>query len=129
MNKPKKILSTCIIAFAFILTSAVLFFLAGRYAWKIGGFGACDNARIENVTVGDSSVHITGSSATFVPQGFLGHVYKEESGALYVGVNFDSFFGMFELGRFDITVPTDEEITKGDYQNNGNHRLHTHIFQ
>ncbi|MBQ8402875.1 MAG: hypothetical protein IJX55_00425, partial [Clostridia bacterium] len=49
---------------------------------------------------------------SFIPRGFIGYVYEEEANALYVGLNFDSFFGMFELGRFDITIPTEGEITE-----------------
>ncbi len=112
MKKFKQIFSVCTITLAFILVAAVIFFLVGRYAWKIGGFDACDNARIEEITVSEDSVHITGISPTFIPQGFIGCVHEEEANVLYVGLNFDSFFGMFEPGRFDITIPTEGEITE-----------------
>ena len=112
MTKFKKVCSICTIACAFVLVAAVIFFFVGRYAWKIGGFDACENARIEEITVGEDSVHITGTSPSFIPRGFIGYVYEEEANALYVGLNFDSFFGMFELGRFDITIPTEGEITE-----------------
>ena len=95
-----------------IIVAVIIFFLIGRYTWKIGGFDACESARIEEITVSEDSVRIMGTSSSFIPRGFIGYIYEEEANALYIGVNFDSFFGMFELGRFDITIPTKNEITE-----------------
>lgn len=112
MEKLKKLFCVCTASFALIIVAVIIFFLIGRYTWKIGGFDACKSAQIEEITVSEDSVRITGTSSSFIPRGFIGYIYEEEANALYIGVNFDSFFGMFELGRFDITIPTKNEITE-----------------
>jgi len=95
-----------------VILAAVLMlvFLAGRYGWKLFGFRACESARIETVEVTPDGVRITGYDPSLVPDGFLGCHAEEEDGRLYVGFRFDGLFGLFETGRFDITIPTDGEI-------------------
>ena len=53
------------------LTIAVVLiaiFLAGRYGWKLGGFGACQGAGITSVEVSETAVHITGFYTRLYPQ-------------------------------------------------------------
>ena len=87
-----------------------LVFISGRYGWKLFGFRACESAGIESVEVTADGVHLVGYDPSLVPDGFLGYHAEETDGILYIGFRFDGLFGMFETGRFDITVPTDGEI-------------------
>ena len=90
------------------LTIAVVLiaiFLAGRYGWKLGGFGACQGAGITSVEVSGEAVHITGFYPGSFPEGFCGYYAREQDGKLYVGFRFSAVFGFFEPGDFDITIP------------------------
>ncbi|MDD7176928.1 MAG: hypothetical protein SPG09_08540 [Lachnospiraceae bacterium] len=91
---------------------AVLFilFLSGRFGWKLGGFGACQDAGIDSVEVSDHAVRMTGFYPGSFPEGFCGYYAKEKEGKLYVGFRFSAVFGMFESGDFDITIPVKESI-------------------
>ena len=97
------------------LTIAVVLiaiFLAGRYGWKLGGFGACQGAGITSVEVSETAVHITGFYPGSFPEGFCGYYAEERDGKLYVGFRFSAVFGFFETGDFDITIPVSGEITE-----------------
>lgn len=97
------------------LTIAVVLiaiFLAGRYGWKLGGFGACQGAGITSVEVSETAVHITGFYPGSFPEGFCGYYAEERDGKLYVGFRFSAVFGFFETGDFDITIPVRGEITE-----------------
>ena len=97
------------------LTIAVVLiaiFLAGRYGWKLGGFGACQGAGITSVEVSETAVHITGFYPGSFPEGFCGYYAEERDGKLYVGFRFSAVFGFFETGDFDITIPVKGEITE-----------------
>ena len=101
------------------LTIAVVLiaiFLAGRYGWKLGGFGACQGAGITSVEVSETAVHITGFYPGSFPEGFCGYYAEERDGKLYVGFRFSAVFGFFETGDFDITIPVqgmiDEVVLK-----------------
>ena len=97
------------------LTIAVVLiaiFLAGRYRWKLGCFGACQGAGITSVEVSETAVHITGFYPGSFPEGFCGYYAEERDGKLYVGFRFSAVFGFFETGDFDVTVPLEGEITE-----------------
>ena len=97
------------------LTIAVVLiaiFLAGRYGWKLGGFGACQGAGITSVEVSETAVHITGFYPGSFPEGFCGYYAEERDGKLYAGFRFSAVFGFFETGDFDITIPIRGEITE-----------------
>ena len=97
------------------LTIAVVLiaiFLAGRYGWKLGGFGACQGAGITSVEVSETAVHITGFYPGSFPEGFCGYYAEERDGKLYAGFRFSAVFGFFETGDFDITIPVSGEITE-----------------
>ena len=97
------------------LTIAVVLiaiFLAGRYGWKLGGFGACQGAGVSSVEVSETAVHITGFYPGSFPEGFCGYYAEERDGKLYVGFRFSAVFGFFEAGDFDITIPIRGEITE-----------------
>ena len=97
------------------LTIAVVLiaiFLAGRYGWKLGGFGACQGAGITSVEVSETAVHITGFYPGSFPEGFCGYYAEERDSKLYVGFRFSAVFGFFETGDFDITIPIRGEITE-----------------
>ena len=97
------------------LTIAVVLiaiFLAGRYGWKLGGFGACQGAGITSVEVSETAVHITGFYPGSFPEGFCGYYAEERDGKLYVGFRFSAVFGFFETGDFDITIPVKGEINE-----------------
>ena len=97
------------------LTIAVVLiaiFLAGRYGWKLGGFGACQGAGITSVEVSETAVHITGFYPGSFPEGFCGYYAEERDGKLYVGFRFSAVFGFFETGDFDITIPVRGEINE-----------------
>ncbi|MCI7130212.1 MAG: hypothetical protein MSA09_06600 [Lachnospiraceae bacterium] len=91
---------------------AVLFilFLSGRFGWKLGGFGACQDAGIDSVEVSDHAVRMTGFYPRSFPEGFCGYYAKEKEGKLYVGFRFSAVFGIFESGNFDIMIPVKESI-------------------
>ena len=95
------------------LTIAVVLiaiFLAGRYGWKLGGFGACQGAGITSVEVSETAVHITGFYPGSFPEGFCGYYAEEQDGRLYVGFAFSAVFGFFETGDFDVAIPVEGEI-------------------
>lgn len=97
------------------LTIAVVLiaiFLAGRYGWKLGGFGACQGAGITSVEVSETAVHITGFYRGSFPEGFCGYYAEERDGKFYVGFRFSAVFGFFETGDFDITIPIKGEINE-----------------
>ena len=97
------------------LTIAVVLiaiFLAGRYGWKLGGFGACQGAGITSVEVSETAVHITGFYPGSFPEGFCGYYAEERDGKLYVGFRFSAVFGFFETGDFDITIPVRGKINE-----------------
>lgn len=97
------------------LTIAVVLiaiFLAGRYGWKLGGFGACQGAGITSVEVSETAVHITGFYPGSFPEGFCGYYAEERDSKLYMGFRFSAVFGFFETGDFDITIPIRGEITE-----------------
>ena len=108
METLKKIL-TVLLVIAVILTAV---FLAGRYGWKLGGFGACQGAGITSVEVGEAAVHITGFYPGSFPEGFCGYYAREQDGKLYVGFRFSAVFGFFETGDFDVTIPVKGEINE-----------------
>ena len=60
---------------------AVLFaiFLMGRFGWKLGGFGACQDAGIDSVEVSERAVRMTGFYPGSFPEGFCGY-YCEGTG-------------------------------------------------
>ncbi len=87
-------------------------FCMGRFGWKLLGFRACQGAGIEQVTVGDNQVYITGFYPGSFPSGFCGYYAKEKDGILYVGFRFSPLFGFFENGEIDVTIPTKGEISK-----------------
>ncbi len=87
-------------------------FCCGRWGWKLLGFRVCDGAHIETATVKEDSVRIQGVDPSIPPDGFLGYVYEEAEGTLYLGVQFSDLFGIFETGTFDITVPVEGKITQ-----------------
>lgn len=88
----------------------VAVFCMGRYGWRLFGFGLCQGAGIEQVTVEDGQVHISGFYPGSFPSGFCGYYAKEKDGNLYVGFRFSPLFGLFENGEIDVTVPTKGEI-------------------
>lgn len=93
---------------------AVLFaiFLMGRFGWKLGGFGACQDAGIDSVEVSERAVRMTGFYPGSFPEGFCGYYAKEQDGKLYVGFRFSAVFGIFDSGDFNITIPVKEEINE-----------------
>lgn len=98
---------TLALVIAVILTAI---FLAGRYGWKLGGFGACQEAGITSVEVSETAVHMTGFYPGSFPEGCCGYYAKEQDGKLYVGFRFSAVFGIFETGDFDVTIPVEGEI-------------------
>ena len=98
-----------------LLVSAMILaviFLAGRYGWKVGGFGACQGTGITSVEVSEKVVRITGFYPGSFPEGFCSCYSEERGGKLYVGFRFSAVFGFFETGDFDITIPVRGEITE-----------------
>lgn len=95
-----------------IVAVLLIIFLLGRYGWKIGGFGACQNAGIDFVEVSENEVRMTGFYPGVFPEGFCGFYAKEQDGKLYVGFRFSAIFGFFESGDFDITIPVKGEINE-----------------
>lgn len=87
-------------------------FCMGRFGWKLFGFSACQGVGIEQVTVSDNQVHITGFDPSSFPSGFCGYYAEETDGILYVGFRFSPVFGFFEDGEIDVTIPTKGEISK-----------------
>ena len=97
------------------LTIAVVLiaiFLAGRYRWKLGCFGACQGAGITSVEVSETAAHITGFYPGSFPEVFCGYYAEERDGKLYVGFRFNAVFGFFETGDFDIIIPVKGEINE-----------------
>lgn len=98
-----------------LLTIAVVLiaiFLDGRYGWKLGGFGACQDAGITSVEVSETAVHITGFYPGSFPEGLCGYYAEERDGKLYVRFRFSAVFGFFETGDFDITIPIKGKINE-----------------
>lgn len=105
-----KALKKTLIVLLTIVVILAVFFLAGRYGWKLGGFRACQGAGITSVEVHEKSVHIAGFYPGSFPEGFCGYYAKEQDGTLYVGFRFSAVFGLFETGDFDIAIPVKGEI-------------------
>ena len=102
------------------LTIAVVLiaiFLAGRYGWKLGGFGACQGAGITSVEVSETAVHITGFYPGSFPEGFCGYYAEERDGKLYVGFRSSAVFGFFETGDFDIKSDLTKRVEIRLFQN------------
>ena len=95
-----------------IILILALVWVTGRYGWKVMGFSGCESAGIENVIVADDHVRIRGFYPGSFPRGFLGYHAEQENTTLYVGFRFSGVFGYFETGDFDITIPTEEPITR-----------------
>lgn len=106
MKNAKKAIMILLVA-AVLLTAV---FAAGRYGWKLLGFRVCEEAGIESVEVGESTVKIKGFYPGSFPAGFCGYYAEEHDGILYVGFRFSTVFGIFETGDFDVTVPVKGEI-------------------
>lgn len=110
-----KMRSRLIMLAVILLIAEVLFaavFCCGRWGWRLLGFRVCESALIEAVTVESSSVRLQGTDPGIPPEGFLGCIYEEADGKLYVGMRFDGFFGILENGAFDVTIPVTGEITE-----------------
>lgn len=108
----KNILIKIAVVAALAAALVILVFLAGRYGWKLFGFRLCESAGIESITVTEHTVEISGFYPGSFPRGFLGYHAEEEDGVLYVGFKFSGLFGYFETGDFDISIPTEGQITQ-----------------
>ena len=110
MRVQKSIIYKIGIVMAIVVAALMLFFMLGRYGWKVAGFSACQGAGIESVEVTRNSVRIVGVDPASFPEGFCGYYSEEREGTLYVGFRFSAVFGFFETGDFDITIPVWGEI-------------------
>ena len=108
MNAVKKTLT----ALTVLAAALAVIFIAGRYGWKIGGFGACQGAGITSVEVSEDAVRITGFYPGSFPEGFCGCYSEARGGTLYVGFRFSAVFGFFETGDFTVTIPVKGEISE-----------------
>ena len=104
----KKVLIALLVIAAWI----VLIFCAGRWGWRLFGFRLCGGSGIEEITVTAETAEIRGFYAGSFPCGCVGTVTKQKGGTLYLGVRYSGVFGIFETGRFDVTVPLKEPITE-----------------
>lgn len=100
-----------IIVFCTVLFLSI-FFTIGRYAWKLGGFSACESAGIEQVNVEENCVRICGFYPGSFPTGFLGYHAEQIDSTLYVGFKFSALFGIFETSDFDVVIPTKGTVTQ-----------------
>lgn len=66
-----KLLKRIISIFLILLLILAAIFALGRYGWKLLGFQVCEEAGIESVEVGSSTVKIKGFSPRFLPGGLL----------------------------------------------------------
>ena len=99
-----------VIIFVCILALTAVFFL-GRYGWKLLGFKLCSIAWIDQISVSENEVNISGSSASSNAPSFLGYYSEEANGTLYIGFCFNEIFGVKNPSDFSLTVPTKGEIT------------------
>ena len=106
MKRLKRIISI----FLILLLILAAIFALGRYSRKLLGFRVCEEAGIESVEVGGSTVKIKGFYPGSFPEGFCGYYAEEQDGILYVGFAFSAVFGLFETGDFDVTIPVKGEI-------------------
>ena len=79
-----KLLKRIISIFLILLLILAAIFSLGRYGWKLLGFQVCEEAGIESVEVGSSTVKIKGFSPGSFPEGFCGYYAEEQDGRLYV---------------------------------------------
>ena len=91
-----KLLKRIISIFLILLLILAAIFALGRYGWKLLGFQVCEEAGIESVEVGSSTVKIKGFSPGSFPEGFCGYYAEEQDGRLYVGFAFSAVFGFFD---------------------------------
>ena len=105
-----KLLKRIISIFLILLLILAAIFALGRYGWKLLGFQVCEEAGIESVEVGSSTVKIKWFSPGSFPEGFCGYYAEEQDGRLYVGFAFSAVFGFFETGDFDVAIPVEGEI-------------------
>lgn len=111
-NRISKISTRILLCLLCLLVVLAGVFAAGRWGWKLFGFRACQSARIDNIEVTENAVLLKGGYPGFFSKGFLGYYAEEEDGVLYIGFRFSDVFGIFETGVFDITVPTQSQITQ-----------------
>lgn len=107
-----KLLKKMLIILLYVAVVLVVVFMVGRYAWKLGGFNACETAGVEQVNVEEDHVRIRGFYPGSFPTGFLGCHAEQVDSTLYVGFKFSALFGIFETGDFDITIPTKGPVTQ-----------------
>lgn len=99
------------VALAAVAAAMLLFLALSLFGWRLLGFGACQGAGIESVTVDDGQVEIEGFYPGSFPQGFLGYHAEERDGTLYVGFRF-SPLAVFSTGDFHICIPTRGQISR-----------------
>lgn len=119
-----KLLKRIIPIFLILLLILAAIFALGRYGWKLLGFQVCEEAGIESVEVGSSTVKIKGFSPGSFPEGFCGYYAEEQDGRLYVGFAFSAVFGFSETGDFDVAIPVEGEIPGGHSENEANGNQH-----
>ena len=107
-----KLLKKLLIILLCIIVLVITVFLLGRYGWKLGGFNVCEPAGIEQINVEADRVRICGFYPGSFPTGFLGYHAEQVDSTLYVGFKFSALFGIFEIGDFDITIPTKGIVTQ-----------------
>ncbi|MGN1069945.1 MAG: hypothetical protein ACI4P5_06000 [Candidatus Fimadaptatus sp.] len=106
MNAKQK--AQIVLAIALIVFPSI--FLAGRYGWRLGGFGACQGAGLTRVEVCEGEVRLEGFCPGSSPEGFCGCYSEERDGKLYVGFRFSAVFGLLERGSFSVTIPVRGDI-------------------
>lgn len=101
------IMKKFLITLAILVGVLAIVFAAGRFGWRLAGFGACENARIESVDVDAEKVTISGGYGSPDGKRFLGCYYTQEENALYVGFHFSRVFGVFCEQDFTVEIPAE----------------------
>lgn len=106
----KKVLLTICLVLLLLAVTLTAVFLIGRFGWKLGGFRFCGGAGIQQVSVEEGQVRMSGHYPGIFGKGFLGYHAEQIDRTLYVGFKFSGLFGIFENGEFDITIPTEGTV-------------------
>ena len=120
----KRIVKKGIILFTIIAILFILISIFSRYGWKLFGFSMCSapsGMYADNITVEDDSVNLRLNEAYSISS-YAGYVYKIEDGNLFIGVNRNMLFAVFN-GKFDyhISIPTNgTKISKIYFRDNEN---------
>ncbi len=112
----KRIVKKGIIGFTIIVISFILLSVFSRYGWKLFGFSMCNaptGMYVDNIMVESDKVSLRLNEAYSISS-YAGYVYKIEDDRLFIGVNRNMLFAVFN-GYIDYNILIRTNGTKIKY--------------